>query len=119
MNCSGTGIREPGTGWRMGMGVGAFEAMHRQLDCVWEACWRVLRDGGIACVNIGDAVRTVGGDFQLYPNPREGSQRGAKGWILTPACDSLAEADECAHEIYGVRDVAWRCIRDPGARVYP
>ena len=64
------GNRDPGTGNRLanGDGVGAFEAMHRQLDRVWEACWRVLRDGGFACVNIGDAVRTIGGSFQLYPN---------------------------------------------------
>ncbi len=25
-------------------------------------------DGGIACINIGDATRTVNGKFQLYPN---------------------------------------------------
>ncbi len=49
-------------------GPGAFESMHQQLDPVWRECWRVLREGGFACVNIGDAVRTVRGTFQLYPN---------------------------------------------------
>ncbi len=27
-----------------------------------------LIDGGIACINIGDATRTVNGKFQLFPN---------------------------------------------------
>jgi DNA modification methylase len=36
-----------------------FEAMHRVLDAVWRECARVLRPGGIACINIGDATRTL------------------------------------------------------------
>ncbi len=46
----------------------AFELMHRELDPVWEQAFRVLKPGGIACINIGDAVRTVDGLFALYPN---------------------------------------------------
>jgi len=46
----------------------AFELMHRQLDPVWHEAHRILIDGGIACINIGDATRTIGGDFILYPN---------------------------------------------------
>ena len=46
----------------------AFELMHSQLDRVWSECRRVLKPGGIACVNIGDATRTLEGDFQLYSN---------------------------------------------------
>ncbi len=46
----------------------AFELMHRCLDSVWHELYRVLIDGGIACVNIGDATRTIGGEFQLFPN---------------------------------------------------
>ena len=46
----------------------AFELMHRQLDCVWEELHRVLVPGGIACINIGDATRTLNGRFALYPN---------------------------------------------------
>ncbi|WP_373499567.1 site-specific DNA-methyltransferase [Desulfococcus sp.] len=46
----------------------AFELMHQVLDPVWKECMRVLKPGGIACINIGDAVRTVDGDFRLYPN---------------------------------------------------
>ena len=49
-------------------GPAAYENMHRQLDQVWIACHRVLKDGGIACINIGDAVRTLNGNFQLYAN---------------------------------------------------
>jgi DNA modification methylase len=51
-----------------GRGMAAFEAMHQVLDRVWRALWRVMRPGAIACINIGDAVRTIGGVFTLYPN---------------------------------------------------
>ncbi|MEE4357644.1 MAG: site-specific DNA-methyltransferase [Desulfococcaceae bacterium] len=50
------------------MGMQAFEMMHRELDAVWTEVCRVLKKGGFACINIGDATRTVGGDFALYPN---------------------------------------------------
>ena len=46
----------------------AFELMHRELDPVWNEIHRILIDGGFACVNIGDATRTIGADFKLYPN---------------------------------------------------
>lgn len=49
-------------------GEDAFEAMHRQLDRAWAECNRVLVSGGFLCVNIGDATRTLGGQFRLYPN---------------------------------------------------
>jgi len=45
-----------------------FELMHQVLDKVWEECYRVLHQGGIACINIGDATRTVKKKFQLFPN---------------------------------------------------
>lgn len=48
--------------------MSAFELMHGELDKVWTECYRVLKDGGIMCVNIGDATRTIGKDFQLYNN---------------------------------------------------
>jgi DNA modification methylase len=51
-----------------GRGLAAFEAMHQVLDRVWREIWRVMRPGAIACINIGDAVRTMGGLFTLYPN---------------------------------------------------
>ena len=46
----------------------AFEAMHRILDQVWTECFRVLAPGGFACINIGDATRSLGSEFALYPN---------------------------------------------------
>jgi DNA modification methylase len=49
-------------------GAEAFEAMHTALDAVWAECRRVLVPGGMACINIGDATRSVGGEFCLYPN---------------------------------------------------
>jgi len=49
-------------------GFAAFEAMHRVLDPVWAEVHRVLKPGGFACINIGDATRTIGDAFALYPN---------------------------------------------------
>jgi len=46
----------------------AFEAMHRLLDEVWAEVYRVLQPGGFACINIGDATRSMGDEFALYPN---------------------------------------------------
>ncbi|MFX0126087.1 MAG: DNA-methyltransferase [Candidatus Hodarchaeota archaeon] len=49
-------------------GLLSFELMHKELDKTWVEVHRVLKRGGIACVNIGDAVRTIGKDFRLYSN---------------------------------------------------
>ena len=49
-------------------GLQAFELMHQELDRVWKECYRILKPGCIACINIGDAVRTIGGNFQMYSN---------------------------------------------------
>ena len=46
----------------------AFELQHKELDKTWAECARVLKKGGMAVVNIGDAVRSAGGDFRLYSN---------------------------------------------------
>ena len=51
-----------------GDGARAFENMHQQLDPVWSELWRVLVPGGIACINIGDAARTLNDEFALYAN---------------------------------------------------
>jgi len=62
------------------MGCTSFEKAHDALAEVWHQCYRTLVDGGIACINIGDATRTVpvidsdGSDesskqvFKLFPN---------------------------------------------------
>jgi DNA modification methylase len=49
-------------------GPAAFEAMHAVLDAAWREVFRVLVPGGIACIDIGDATRSVGGVFCLYAN---------------------------------------------------
>jgi DNA modification methylase len=46
----------------------AYDLMHRELGHVWNEVYRVLKNGAIACINIGDAVRTIGNDFMLYAN---------------------------------------------------
>ena len=51
-----------------GDGRQAYELMHKILDSVWGELFRVLRDGGFACINIGAATRKIKDDFCLYPN---------------------------------------------------
>jgi len=59
---------EIGNALNRGEGQMAFELMHRKLDAVWQEVWRILKQSGIACINVGDAVRTLDGRFMLYPN---------------------------------------------------
>ncbi len=56
------------TAFKEGNGNAVFELMHQGLDAVWDEVVRVLKNGGFACINIGDAVRTINGNFMLYPN---------------------------------------------------
>lgn len=51
-----------------GAGERAFELMHSILDTVWENLAEVVVPGGIVCLNIGDATRTVDGVFRSYQN---------------------------------------------------
>ena len=51
-----------------GDGDRAFELMHAELDRVWDELARVLVDGGIACVVVGDATRRLDDRFRVYPN---------------------------------------------------
>jgi DNA modification methylase len=50
------------------LGASDFDGMHRVLDDAWRASQRVLVDGGLLAVNIGDALRRVDGAFRLWPN---------------------------------------------------
>jgi DNA modification methylase len=59
---------EIGKALKKGDGSGSFEMMHRELDAVWQEVWRILKPGGIACINVGDAARTLNSQFRLYPN---------------------------------------------------
>jgi DNA modification methylase len=49
-------------------GKKAFNLMHKELNKVWSEVVRVLKPGGLACVNIGDATRKINNNFQLFPN---------------------------------------------------
>jgi DNA modification methylase len=51
-----------------GHGFAAFTKMNEVLNRVWKECDRVLMDNGFVCINIGDATRTLNGNFQMYPN---------------------------------------------------
>jgi len=45
-----------------------YESMHENLAKVWREAYRVLAEGAIACINIGDATRTINGSFRLFAN---------------------------------------------------
>ena len=45
-----------------------FDRWHSLLAETWNEVWRVTKDGGFICINIGDATRTVKGRFSVYPN---------------------------------------------------
>lgn len=45
-----------------------YAACHEALARVWRECARVLVPGGIAAINVGDACRSAGEGFQLFPN---------------------------------------------------
>lgn len=51
-----------------GAGYSSFAKMHAILNKTWKECDRVLANHGFICINIGDATRTLGGEFQLYSN---------------------------------------------------
>ncbi len=66
-------------------GVRAFELMHAALDEVWSECHRILRPGGLACINIGDASRKIGGEFRLFSNHSRVLQKMASlGFSILP-----------------------------------
>ena len=60
--------RKIGQALQKNNGYLAFELMHQELDKIWNEVFRVLKAGGIACINIGDATRTINEHFALYTN---------------------------------------------------
>ena len=60
--------RELGENGKEGTVRQIYDTMHLYLGEVWRETYRVLVDGGIAAINIGDATRTVNGKFELFPN---------------------------------------------------
>ena len=51
-----------------GDGEAAFELMHAQLDAVWDEVVRLLAPGGLVCVNVGDATRSLADEYRRYAN---------------------------------------------------
>jgi DNA modification methylase len=68
----------------------AFQAQHAVLDAVWAQCFRALMPGGLLCVNIGDATRTIDARFRLWPNHAR----------VLAACEALGFAP--------LPDILWR-----------
>lgn len=54
--------------WDSLFGAVDFWEQHHTLRGTWEECSRVLVKGGIACINMGDATRTIESNFCCYPN---------------------------------------------------
>ena len=50
------------------LGAVDFDGMHQILADAWRACHRVLVPGGLLAINIGDALRSLDGEFRLWPN---------------------------------------------------
>lgn len=46
----------------------AFHFMHNVLNQVWKEVQRIIKPGGIVCINIGDATRKLSTAFKLHPN---------------------------------------------------
>jgi len=109
-----TGLnKEIGNALKSRNGPLAFELMNKELDKVWDEAYRVLKNGGIACINIGDATRTINSQFCALYEPLANPAICAENWILGPAGHSLEKADQCAKQVYGVWDDASRCLCDP------
>ncbi len=51
-----------------GRATDAYDRMHDLLDVVWDELARMVVPGGIVCINVGDATRTVDGTFRRFPN---------------------------------------------------
>lgn len=50
------------------VGAITYAQMHDYLARTWKECYRVLRQGGLMCINIGDATRSIDHRFKIYPN---------------------------------------------------
>ncbi|WP_324759224.1 DNA-methyltransferase [Haloarcula sp. GH36] len=81
-----------------GDGDRAFELMHDVLDKVWAEVARVLAPGGIACLNVGDATRSLDDGFRSYPNGAEVTARVTD------------------HGLRALPDILWRKPTNSGAK---
>src|SRR6056297_3775680 len=94
------GALDPAIADALGAGDGdrAFSLMHDVLDTVWAELTRVLAPGGIACINVGDATRSLSDGFRQYPNHAEITNR------LTD------------HGLLALPDILWRKPTNSGAK---
>jgi modification methylase len=53
------------------LGATTYPAMLRVLADAWTACFRVLADGGLLAIVVGDALRRSEEGFRLWPNHAE------------------------------------------------
>ncbi|MFC6974232.1 site-specific DNA-methyltransferase [Halomicroarcula sp. GCM10025709] len=81
-----------------GDGDRAFRLMHDVLDSVWAEIARVLVPGGIACLNVGDATRSLADGFRSYPNGAEVTARVTD------------------HGLRALPDILWRKPTNSGAK---
>ena len=79
-----------------GDGKQAYALIHEILDAVWDEVFRVLKDGRFACINIGDATRTVKGDFCFVSEPRENLDTSLKNRVLSITRYPLAKTGQHA-----------------------
>ena len=68
------------------MGCKTYEEMHEYLAEVWKECERVLVEGGMACINIGDATRKVNGVFRLFSNHSKTIEKFEELGFVTLPC---------------------------------
>ena len=67
------------------LGATTYRAMIEVLSQAFQECHRVLVPGGLLVVNIGDALRSVDGEFRLWPNPAETTIAAARiGFVPLP-----------------------------------
>ena len=101
-----------------------YNAMHDSLAKVWVETYRVLCDGGIACINIGDATRSIAGKIQLFPNRPRITEICEKIGFTTLALHSVEKTHQQAklqgqRRLFRVRFPSPKRLCHLGLRVYP
>jgi DNA modification methylase len=75
-----------GSALAAGDGGRAYDLMHSELAKAWDELGRVVSEGGFVCINVGDATRSIGGSFQLYPNHvRVAEEMRGRGFSMLPS----------------------------------
>ncbi len=101
--------RDPAIGRALDAADGAlaFELMHRDLDRAWAEVHRVLlRRAGIACINVGDAVRTLERPVPAPPQPCPRARCLPPSRLRGAARGALAEDNERAEQVHGLGHAA-------------